>query len=283
MTSPTLNSCLPFVTSLQFTLTSPDATWLANFERETRNPALPRASNRVDASDVLISSTLGVGTRNSDTSTSLAVTLTVRTDVNAVVKNSHISGVVMTSAPRSPRINMSPIFSLAIPVPNIAPKKSRCVAASNIKLPSTRSARTVVSIASSSTLSAALNDITYEELRLFVSSCADADAVLRDLIARGAAEKTLTIDGNRRRYNAILAIIDLVYYLRKHNEICSLREAYYHIKAFDPENPFFEIFRDVRDCYQAIADVASLLRCPRRALGFVASPIGLVAGSSSRV
>ena len=31
--------------------------------------------------------------------------------------------------------------------------------------------------------SAALNDITYEELRLFVSSCADADAVLRDLIA----------------------------------------------------------------------------------------------------
>ena len=78
---------------------------------------------------------------------------------------------------------------------------------------------------------------------------AEENSLDRDLIARGAAETTLTIDGNRRRYNAILAIIDLVYYLRTHNEICTLREAYYHIKAFDPENPFFEIFRDVRDCY----------------------------------
>ncbi len=110
---------------------------------------------------------------------------------------------------------------------------------------------------------------------------AEENSLDRDLIARGAAETTLTIDGNRRRYNAILAIIDLVYYLRKHNEICTLREAYYHIKAFDPENQVFEIFRDVKDCYQAIADVASLLRCPRRALGFVAAPRGLVAGCLS--
>ena len=84
---------------------------------------------------------------------------------------------------------------------------------------------------------------------------AEENSLDRDLIARGAAETTLTIDGNRRRYGAILAIMDLVYYLRKHNEICSLREAYYHIKAFDPGHQFFDVFRDVRDCYQAIADV----------------------------
>ena len=110
---------------------------------------------------------------------------------------------------------------------------------------------------------------------------AEEDSLDRDLIVRGAAETTLTIDGNRRRYGAILAITDLVYYLRKHNEICSLREAYYHIKAFDPGHQFFDVFRDVRDCYQAIADVASLLRCERRALGFVASPKGQVVGCLS--
>ena len=107
---------------------------------------------------------------------------------------------------------------------------------------------------------------------------AEEDSLDRDLIVRGAAETTLTIDGNRRRYGAILAIMDLVYYLRKHNEICLLREAYYHIKAFDPENQVFEIFRDVKDCYQAIADAAALFNVQRRALGFEAAPKGLFAG-----
>ncbi len=34
---------------------------------------------------------------------------------------------------------------------------------------------------------------------------AEENSLDRDLIARGAAETTLTIDGNRRRYNAILS------------------------------------------------------------------------------
>ena len=107
---------------------------------------------------------------------------------------------------------------------------------------------------------------------------AEEDSLDRDLIARGAAETTLTIDGNRRRYGAILAVIDLAHYLRTHDAICSLREAHYHFKAFDPGDQFYEFFRDVNDCYQAIADAAALFNVQRRALGFVAAPKGLFAG-----
>ena len=107
---------------------------------------------------------------------------------------------------------------------------------------------------------------------------AEEDSLDRDLIVRGAAETTLTIDGNRRRYGAILAVIDLAHYLRTHDAICSLREAHYHFKAFDPEDQFYQFFRDVNDCYQAIADAAALFNVQRRALGFEAAPKGLFAG-----
>ena len=109
----------------------------------------------------------------------------------------------------------------------------------------------------------------------------DDDSLDADRIVRGDIETRLSIDGNRRRYGAALAIIDLAHYLRTHNVLCTLREAYYHIAGFDPGHHFFRIFRDVNDCYRAIADVASLFDCSRLALGFVSSPNGLLVGCLS--
>ena len=110
---------------------------------------------------------------------------------------------------------------------------------------------------------------------------AEEDSLDRDLIVRGALETTLSVDANRLRYGRLLAVIDFAHYLRKHNQICSLREAHYHFKAFDPEDQFYDFFRDESDCYQAIADAAAFFNVQRRALGFVAAPIGLFAGCLS--
>lgn len=50
-------------------------------------------------------------------------------------RNSAISGVQITCAPWSPVTIMSPTVRLSMPQPRQAPRKSLCVAGSNMKLP----------------------------------------------------------------------------------------------------------------------------------------------------
>ena len=117
-----------------------------------------------------------------------------------------------------------------------------------------------------------------ETANVVVLMAEEDDSLEVDVIVRGALETTLSVDANMLRYGRVLAVIDLAYYLRTHDAICSLREAHYHFKAFDPEDQFYEFFRDESDCYQAIADAAALFNVQRRALGFEAAPKGLFAG-----